>query len=90
MAATTVAKADLRIDDPDAQLAWFHPVQEAGYGFCRRCGSSLFWRDDQPEWLAVCAGTLDPPTGLRTGAAWWASEASDYHQRPNLPERATE
>jgi hypothetical protein len=39
---------------------------------------------------AVCAGTLDPPTGLTTVSAWWVDEASDYHRRPSLPEFATE
>ena len=29
----------------------------------------------------MAAGTLDQPTGLRTTAAWWVSEAGDYHER---------
>ena len=37
-----------------------------------------------------CAGTLDPPTFLRTVEAWWTSEASDYHTRPLLKEFDTE
>jgi hypothetical protein len=66
-------------------------VPAAGYGFCARCGSSLFWRGATiPHRISICAGTLDPPTGLRTVEAWWTSEASDYHERPDLPERATE
>jgi hypothetical protein len=33
---------------------------------------------------------LDQPTGLTTVAAWWVSEAGDYHRRPELPEHDTE
>jgi len=91
MAATNAAADDLRVEDPEQQLAWFFPVDEAGYAFCRRCGSSLFWQGrGTPERTSICAGTLDPPTGLRTVEAWWTSEAGDYHERPALPERAEE
>ncbi|TNM49541.1 GFA family protein [Nocardioides albidus] len=91
MAATSAARADVDIDDAESLLRWYAPVPEASYGFCARCGSSLFWTcTSAPDRLSICAGTLDPPTGLRTTAAWWVSEASDYHVRPDLPEFDTE
>jgi hypothetical protein len=91
MAATSAAVGDMHISDEEGQLTWFFPVEEAGYAFCGRCGSSLFWQGrGTPEWISICAGTLEPPTGLRTVEAWWVSEASDYHQRPELPERQRE
>jgi hypothetical protein len=91
MAATSLARSDLVVRDPEAQLRWYHPVEDAGYGFCGRCGSSLFWQGgDTPDTVSVCAGVLDPPTGLRTVAAWWVGEASDYFERPALPEHLTE
>jgi hypothetical protein len=91
MAATSAARDDLVIDDEAALLRWYSPVPEASYAFCSRCGSSLFWQAaSEPSRLSICAGTLDPPTGLRTAAAWWISEASDYHSRPDLPEFTTE
>jgi hypothetical protein len=91
MAATSAAVIDLRVHDPDSLLRWYFPVREAGYGFCSRCGSSLFWqsRDDPARW-SICAGTLEPPTGLSTVEAWWVSQASDYHSRPDIPELPTE
>ena len=91
MAATSAALDDVEIDDADGLLTWFHPVDGAAYAFCRQCGSSLFWRgSSKPDRLSICAGTLEPPTGLRTVEAWWTSEASDYHDRPELPERLEE
>ncbi|HCB06799.1 MAG TPA: GFA family protein [Nocardioides sp.] len=91
LAATSAAATDLAIEDPQEQLTWFFPVDQAAYGFCRGCGSSLFWRGGStPDRTSICAGTLDPPTGLRTVEAWWVSEASDYFERPDLPEHATE
>ncbi len=90
VAATSVALQDLQVHDFEGLLRWFHPVPEAGYGFCSRCGSSLFWRSDDPTRWSVCAGTLEPPTGLRTARALWVSQASDYHPRADLPELDTE
>jgi len=91
MAASSARVDDVEISDVEGLLTWFFPVEEAGYGFCRRCGSSVFWTAlGAPDWLSICAGTLEPPTGLRTVEAWWVSEASDYAVRPDLPERSTE
>jgi hypothetical protein len=91
MAATQAQADDVVIDDPDARLRWYDPVPEAAYGFCGQCGSSLFWHSSSaPDRISICAGTLAPPTGLRTVAAWWTSEASDYHARVPLPEHAAE
>jgi hypothetical protein len=90
MAATAAAVDDVGVEDPAQQMTW-HPVEGAEYGFCRTCGSSLFWRAAaHPTRLSICAGSLDPPTGLSTVEAWWAAQASDYFRRPDLPERLTE
>jgi hypothetical protein len=73
----------------DGSLRWF--AQEGRErGFCGTCGASLFWRVAGGTALSIAAGTIDPPTGLRTVEAWWVSQASDYHSRPALPERDTE
>jgi hypothetical protein len=91
MAATSARLMDISIEDPDALLRWFAPVPEASYAFCSRCGSSLFWQSaSDPARRSICAGTLATPTGLRTARAWWISEASDYYDRPDLPELDTE
>jgi hypothetical protein len=91
MAATAASVADLVIEDEDSDLRWFYPVQEAGYAFCQKCGSSLFWQSRlTPDRISICAGTLDPPTSLKTVQAWWTDEASDYHARPLLKEFGTE
>ncbi len=90
MAASSAAVADLEVIDAGGDLTWFS-VPGAAYGFCRACGSSLFWRSEaSPESWSVCAGTLETPTHLSTVEAWWVSEASDYAARLDLPERATE
>ena len=91
MAATSARLEDVSIEDADSLLCWFFPVPEAGYAFCARCGSSLFWQSAANRARrSICAGTLDTPTKLRTTHAVWTSQASDYYSRPGLPEIATQ
>ena len=49
-------------------------------GFCRVCGSSLFWDPRGQDFVYISAGTLDPPTGLRAAGHVWLSQAGDYYE----------
>ena len=61
-------------------LTWYRTDVDTQYGFCSDCGSSLFWRNaDDPQHLSIMAGTLDPPTGLKTDVALFVAEHGDYH-----------
>lgn len=90
MAATSAPAAEIDVDDPGSLLTWFRAAEESHYAFCGRCGSSLFWQGCDLDRRSICAGVLEPPTGLRTVAAWWTSDASDYHELPQLPQFETE
>jgi hypothetical protein len=72
------ATADLTVADESA-LRWYL-ADERRRGFCSVCGASLFWaREDDPQTTAVAAGTLDPPTGLRTVAHIFTATPGDYY-----------
>ncbi len=79
MAATQAADPDLVVADPTA-VRWWEAAPGVRYGFCGTCGSTLFWRVDGRGRTTIAAGTLDPPTGLRTTSAWYVADASDYHR----------
>lgn len=49
----------------DDGLTWYVDTNGRSRGFCRVCGSSLFWRAGTGDETSVSAGSLDPPTGLR-------------------------
>lgn len=79
MAATAADVDDVSIQGETLQ--WYDATDEVQYGFCSRCGSTLFWRAaDKPGSLSIAAGTLDPPTGLTTTAALFTDDAADYHR----------
>ncbi len=49
-------------------------------GFCAMCGASLFWRRAGSEQTSIAAGTLDPPTGLRTVSHIFTESRGDYYE----------
>lgn len=82
MAASGARDADVDIAD-DGSLRWYSPDDDPDvmYGFCQRCGSSLFWRvvDQGPDpFLSICAGTLDDAPPLATNAIWFADRAASH------------
>jgi hypothetical protein len=80
------ATADLTVTD-DASLRWY-VADRRRRGFCSGCGASLFWRtDEDPQTTAVSAGTLDPPTGLRTVAHIFTGTPGDYYASAGEGER---
>ena len=78
MAVTSACVSDLKMISGDA-LRWFEPGDDVKYGFCSRCGGNMFFRSPGwPDRTFICAGTIDPPTGLQSVAITYASTASDY------------
>lgn len=64
-------------------LAWFPtPKGTSKRGFCKECGSSLFYDDGRPK-LSICAGALDSPTGLQTGMHLYWGSKGDYEPALN-------
>lgn len=88
VAATAVAK-DALIIETDESLEWFASSEHASRGFCRRCGSSLFWRPNAKPYTCIMAGTLDDSTGLEAVEHIFVGEKGDYYQLtddlPKLP-----
>lgn len=64
----------------DRGLQWYSSSESARRGFCRDCGSSLFWRPAGSLNISVCAGSLDPPTGLTQIGHIFCDSQSDYYR----------
>jgi hypothetical protein len=61
-------------------LAWFTSSSFARRGFCRECGSSLFWQRNGHDMISITAGSLDAPTGLQTVLQIFAKDKGDYYE----------
>ena len=77
----TVVPNDALVLTAEATLAWFRSSEGAERGFCARCGGNLFWRHVTPgaDHVAVMAGSIDPPTGLRLVRHIFVASKSDYY-----------
>lgn len=79
VAATAVSNDKLQITE-DSGLAWYRSSDIAQRGFCRQCGSSLFWAPAHGKYMAIMAGALDAPTGLTSREHIYVDDASDYYE----------
>ena len=79
VAVTAVARSGLHLL-ADEGLRWFASSETARRGFCGRCGSSLFWDPLEADYVAVTAGTLDQPSGLRTERHIFVGDKGDYYE----------
>ena len=81
VAATQARRDDLALTSAEG-LQWYASSDAAERGFCRHCGSSLFWRRLGEPLVSIMAGTLDQPTGLRIVEHIYRESAGDYYEVP--------
>ncbi|WP_299722178.1 GFA family protein [uncultured Tateyamaria sp.] len=88
VSATQVGPDDLHITNDDT-LAWYQSSPGAARGFCKVCGSSLFWRSDADNGAtSVMSGTLDGATGMVTGEHIFTAFKGDYYEiEAGVPQR---
>jgi hypothetical protein len=91
-AYTATRRENLILVKPDG-LKWYRSVldetPDVYRGFCRECGSSLFWDPRGKQNISIAAGSLDPPTTLSTERHVWLSQKPDYYAlTDNLPQHA--
>ncbi len=70
-------KADIALLK-DGGLAWFSTSERARRGFCRDCGTTLFWEPLAQDATGIVAGTLDQPSGLKTIGHIFVGEKPDF------------
>jgi hypothetical protein len=78
MASTAAQKAHITFVR-DEGLKWYQSSDEARRGFCANCGSPLFWDGKGKDYLAIAAGGLDVPTGLKIERHIFVADKSDYY-----------
>lgn len=85
-AATSVPKADLVIAGAE-NLTWYAASDAARRGFCKCCGSALFWEPATADYMAILAGAFDDPSTLTAGYhICTAGRATFYAIADGLPE----
>ena len=78
-AAIDVLDKDLAVEGGE-NVTWYRASDSAGRGFCRTCGSALFWKGDGSRHTSLMAGTFDQPTGLKIGVHIFCADKGDYYE----------
>lgn len=78
VAATRVENDKLDVTGSE-NLTWFRASEDAERGFCKYCGSILFWRKDESELTSIMAGCFDGKTGLSIDRHIFADDKGDYY-----------
>ncbi len=81
VAATAAHPKHLSITRDDG-LTWYEGTKQIRRGFCRICGSTLFFDhgDDYPT--GVAAGSLDSGEAVKIAVHIWTEEAGNYYDIP--------
>jgi hypothetical protein len=77
-AMTSASAEDLTLVSSET-LSWYRSSASAERGFCRVCGSNLFWRPEGENRTAITAGTLDSPTGIKLMEHIFVADKGDYY-----------
>lgn len=78
-AATNVQDDGLTVEGAES-VTWYRASETASRGFCRTCGSALFWKGDGSDYTSIMAGAFDQPTGLKIGVHIFCADKGDYYE----------
>ena len=78
--------AEDRVSLPNGEIERHTSVADSGgsvhYGFCRSCGSTVFWRaDKQPGKIAVAVGAFADPTFPAPARSIWERRQHPWTKR---------
>ena len=77
-AATCVPDAALAVEGSDS-VTWYRASAGAERGFCRTCGSALFWKRDESSETSLLAGAFDTADGLTGKAHIFVADKGGYY-----------
>ena len=60
-------------------ITWYQASAKVRRGFCKTCGSFLFWDPIHHDTIAVAMGAFDGPTQTKLGLHIFVSDKGDYY-----------
>ncbi|MFP4537051.1 MAG: GFA family protein [Dichotomicrobium sp.] len=79
---------DMRFENAE-RVATYRASEWGERGFCRDCGTHLFWRMQDGSHVALSVGTLDDDTGLALTSEIFIDEKPAYYEFANATTRLT-
>jgi hypothetical protein len=79
LAATNVQDDCISISGEE-NLNWYEASDCARRGFCKNCGSVLFWKGNTRDYISIMAGAFDDPSGLHGESHIFVGNKGDYYE----------
>ena len=81
LVGVNVKREDLTIHGEES-VGWYRSSPEVRRGFCKVCGSTLFWDAQKPgyEYISIAMGVFDGCTGLRMRGHIFVGDKGDYYE----------
>lgn len=61
-------------------VTWFRSSEKVRRGFCRHCGSALFWDPLEKDWTSVAMGAIDGASGTKLEIHIHVANKGDYYE----------
>jgi len=82
VAAARAVRTDITLVGEE-HLRW-HDLGFSQYGFCRNCGSHMFWvAADRPDLWSLQMGCIDNADGIPLAGVWFADDAQAHNVLPS-------
>ena len=82
LAGTDIPRASLSVQGEE-NVTWYQSSEKVRRGFCRHCGSSLFFDPldrEKHDWTSVAMGAFDSPTNAAIDVHIFVAEKGDYYE----------
>jgi hypothetical protein len=79
--AVNVRRTALYVEGKES-VAWYQSSEKVQRGFCKVCGSTLFWNPiiEGYEWTGVALGCIDTPLSLRISKHTFVGDKGGYYE----------
>ncbi len=78
-ASTDVKSGALTIEG-ESNLTWYQSSAKVRRGFCKTCGSFLFWDANTADEIAVAMGAFDGATDTKLWSHIFVDDKGDYYE----------
>ncbi|MBW6421770.1 GFA family protein [Rhizobium sp. XQZ8] len=78
LATTDVPRDRLTVHGAE-NVSWYQSSEKVRRGFCKTCGSSLFWDPPHRDWMGVAMGAFDTPTETHLKMHIFVADKGDYY-----------
>ena len=87
-ATTNAMTEDFTFLSGEGEITWYQASSMAKRGFCRNCGSALFWKPEpEKDYISILAGAFDNPTGLNPTRHIYCESRGDFYEiKDGLPQ----